>query len=109
MFNTIHLSDTLHNDIWSIVVIVPIRGSKELPTNMKAAIQVLKYLFSDHTSPHEILNLILQEYYYYSAHYFALLNLNLKLNLNLLLKSDNPSSLVLVSILAYVRKIIQKP
>jgi hypothetical protein len=30
-------------------------GSKELPTIMKIAVQVLKYLFSDYTSAHEIL------------------------------------------------------
>lgn len=30
-------------------------GSKDLPTIMKTAVQVLKYLFSDYTSAHEIL------------------------------------------------------
>ena len=30
-------------------------GSKELPTIMKTGVQVLKYLFSDYTSAHEIL------------------------------------------------------
>ena len=32
------------------------RNSKELPTNMKAVVQVLKYLFSDDKSAHEVLH-----------------------------------------------------